>query len=139
MNRLATVAAVAAATVLSTTAGASAATGDATLGTDGSYNIEMKTNQCAGASSYTHVDDLGTWAYVNGAYSSCVTRVRLKYVSNGTAHFTNYAYAYGNQTNLASVSAPAVRCYTEVGVRRNDGTYYTRSLLNPNRPNGCGV
>lgn len=124
---------------------AAATPGDETL-SYGPYSVELATNQCKGASDvittqggpYPARTDIVVYA-VN-AYSSCVSRVKLVYTDGRRSFSTGYAYSPGRKEN--AVAAMGVyRCYVEFGVRRNDGSYYTRNQVNNthNRemPAGC--
>ncbi len=131
-------------TVLSVAPAANAVTGDRTF-----YNTkvaaELATNQCRSAWVQT-VNEGGpypattnTEVYFAGSYSGCYTRARILFVKNGVLTRTGYSYTGTSGGYIAAVGVH--RCYTEFGVRRTDGTYYTRFQINNNHnggmPPGC--
>ena len=131
--------------VLTTTQPAFAATGDQTF-TINDRSVEFKSNQCSAGWVFTGItggpvpNPTNLSLLAKGYAQGCVVRARLIFVdASGVRRTTPYIYAY-NKGQAGSINYYSVRrCYTEAGVRRTDGTYYTRSMINPNRPNGCGT
>jgi len=112
--------------------------GDKTLAIS-EFGADLKTNQCPGASLTMAItgapevpDDYDI--YIGSGYSSCTERVRFFGIKGDghTAFRTKYVYAPDGSENVLPVDN-VYRCYVEFGVRRKNGTYFTRFIL-PDKP-----
>ncbi|GAA2656741.1 hypothetical protein GCM10010307_70680 [Streptomyces vastus] len=122
---------------------AQAASGDRTIQYDDN-NVRLGTNQCAEShGSFVPLGGApgspsGLIATASSGTGNCSSRIRIVYVErwNGPVRQTARRTAGpGSATVVAADSG--FRCYVEFGVRRNDGTYFTRFMISPNRPAGC--
>lgn len=132
---------------LTLTPAAHAAAGDQTV-IHNENEAWLKTNQCNGgygANGYFvprggapgQPSELIALATAAGS-SKCQSRIRMLYVPTWNAKPVMTGYVYRTNTNQpAGVVRSGIRCYVEFGVRRNDGTFFTRFLINPNRPPHC--
>jgi len=100
-----------------------------------SHSAELGTNQCKGASLSSVVngapgvpDDYDI--YLSSPYSSCTARARFVGVASDgkTVVKTDFVAMRNGEESTLPVNK-VYRCYIEFGVRRNDGTYYTRNLF----------
>lgn len=124
---------------------ASAQAGDVTYNHNSTYS-ELGSNQCSVASFNTFVGggpfpaSTTMQATLQGYKSTCKIRVRFSYMTsvNGTNLISGYYYLSGANLGGTPQYQNVYRCYTEVGVRRNDGTYYTRfQISNSAAQAGC--
>ncbi|HEX4816233.1 MAG TPA: hypothetical protein VFV66_26105 [Nonomuraea sp.] len=124
---------------------AHADTGDRTISFSDT-DVRLATNQCAGSDGWFRPvggapgRPSGLYAFAGAGRGSCMARVRIVYVRtwSGPVYSTAYRYASAGTVNTTAVDS-GFRCYWEFGVRRNNGTYYTRAMVYPStpRPAGC--
>lgn len=117
-----------------TSVAANADTGDRTIQNTNTLTI-LQTNKCEESSAQTisfNGGDLNPQDISVNVYASkpgCVTRARLSYLRNlqGTQYLSSYYYArYSGDRHVSFGGTNIYRCYTEVGVQRDNGTYFTR-------------
>ncbi|TCJ30154.1 hypothetical protein [Nocardioides jejuensis] len=123
-----------------------AQTGDGVVNASDNHATDLYTNQCRGANLYSDVQGPGSYdqpgqvaIYLTNQYDPCVSRSRLKYVrdyNSGAAAYTGWHTLSGHSSTVYGEFS-VIRCWTEVGLRRNDGSYYTRYQYNPSRPDRC--
>lgn len=112
---------------------ASAQAGDVVLYHDGQTLTELRTNDCTSSRAQTlsykgpfpRATDIDV--YWGPDTSGCKMRVRVKYVRTINGPVITSPYYYTTNPDSDRISFTNIyRCSTTVGLRRKDGTYFTK-------------
>lgn len=128
-----TSAALVSASVLGLSTSASAVPGDSASGCTSGAGCErtLRTNQCTSGAAFW----LNVWSSTGSVYqgwghtnSGCLLRIQHRYLNAGETYAYNSGWYYRQPGSGTGTMGPTFtaskRCYTQIQVRRTDGSYY---------------